>query len=341
MTRSSLRRTVLEEQKKKAREALDNIASRFRAPFDDGSDTAMELAEEPTALEQSPSYHQSKHPYKLCGVSTRPNVYYFLHPNPKSSDPSVNQWWRIEYHIMGTEAAILSEKTSLSSVLEKASKEHNSALLVYANENAISAPPISLSEPLDQFVKNDNIYLMEEQQGGWEQQPEGAIEPIGGWPDEKVDENPPTYVDDWAHYGGSTSVFGNQFYDTKANKNPFEQQSLAFDDDGVQMDSSGMSSATLTPNTEFEDEGLGGEMATEMQEVNGGIAAWAGGMSNTSSETVGRETREVGDQSGSIPMSDIDMEDVELGDKDADVVKKENEEPRAQHVEMVEEKKGG
>jgi hypothetical protein len=91
-----------------------------------------------------------------------------------------------------------------------------------------------------------------------------------------------------------------------------------------------MSSATLTPNTEIEDD------EQQQQMVETGARGVTTNMSNASSETVGRgddamdldgESQKLQSQ---VRFSDVDMEDV--GDRDDGL--------RTQHIE-VSEKKGG
>lgn len=196
--------------------------------------------------------------------------------------------------------------------------------MVYANEAATSPVPIPLSEPLQQFVKDDNVRFLEELQ---------VIEPIGewnnepttnSWPRDKTSEHPPTYADDWAFYGGTSTIsaFGNQFQG-HTNKGYTEQKS----------GDSEMSSTTLTPNTDIEDDGIGG---TEMQEVNGGISAWAGGMSSASSDTVGGEPMDVVKESQS--QQTVNMREVEM--VDVDLTGERREEPRVEHIEHLEKKDG-
>ena len=98
---------------------------------------------------------------------------------------------------------------------------------------------------------------------------------------------------------------------------------------GRPRDDSNMSSATLTPNTEIEDD----EQQQQMVEMG---AAGATNMSNASSETVGRgdDARDLDGESqklqSQVRFSDVDMEDV--GGRDDGL--------RTQHIE-VSEKKGG
>jgi hypothetical protein len=49
-------------------------------------------------------------------------------------------------------------------VLQRASSEHTTALLIYANPTAIHAPILDLPKPLADFVKQDNFAFMEELQ---------------------------------------------------------------------------------------------------------------------------------------------------------------------------------
>ncbi|KAF2652342.1 hypothetical protein K491DRAFT_695661 [Lophiostoma macrostomum CBS 122681] len=385
---------VLEEQKKKAQELVDNISSRFRPRFDDDKDVQQNGLDSRDGGQNTvesdntnpPALLEHTHAYRLCGVSTRRGVYYLLDPDEKSDASMYKQWWRIEFSTATSDTYIFRERASLSDVLDKASSEHSSALLVYANDSALNTPTIPLSEPLQDFVNKDNAKFEEELQGGWSYGSDSNVEPLGGWNEVNAySDNPPNYADDWAHYGGSSTslpekdgsandtksyntssldtVFGtggvkiakrvqephySEFNDVHNHNNEMNKRG---DHD---IPDSAMSSTTLTPNTEIEDEGvdLGGDgqahatgtqgqsdsasasarqKPMEMQEVNGGVAAWAG-----LTEAPGGEAMEVEVQSGdgesrqTINMRDVEMVDVDLGDG-----------RRVAHIENVEAKKGG
>ena len=99
---------------------------------------------------------------------------------------------------------------------------------------------------------------------------------------------------------------------------------------------SGVSSTTLTPNTEVDD-GVG---MVEMQEVNGGVADWArSGLSNASSDVLGSgEPMEISEDM-QIKLEKADTKDVEMSNADADA-RGARTDPKVEHIEMVEEKGG-
>ncbi|KAF2261084.1 hypothetical protein CC78DRAFT_535976 [Lojkania enalia] len=318
--------TVLEEEKKKACEMFDNVSGLFKTPIDDGSGSATDMSGDDDAkaavvpLQLSPS-----HPYKLRGIATTPNTLYIIDPaikdGPDASDTL--EWWSIDYTTDSTEAYIFKQRITLAEVLKKANSDNSKALLVYANEKATSALPIPLTESLQEFVKQDNDKFREEcaNEGPGDFSAlgsgKGTTEQIGDW---DRAEPPPTYMDDYAHYGGTT-VFGNEF-ETMSAKEFREMQT-----------NSELSSSTLTPNTSVDDETVG----MEMQEVNGGISAWAGTSSSASSETVGGEPMDVADDQQTVNPRDIEMGNAGFagGARAAD--------PSVQHIEVLEQdqKKGG
>lgn len=172
-------------------------------------------------------------------------------------------------------------------------------MLVYANETALSETPLPLSKALEDFVKKDKLCFLEELQknhdlsaGDWV---DYGDEPKGNWDEPKVDwitsTDPPGYNHDWAN------ISAQQYYD--ANR----------------KESSGQSSATLTPNTEAD----GDSGVREMVEVNGGMDAMAGLRS---------DPMEVDAQTQSQNTQMVDVKEVPA------------EEPKAQHIEFAQ-KKGG
>jgi hypothetical protein len=302
----------------------------------------MDTTEEGKTTTQAPSQHKHTHAYHLCGASTRPGVYYLQYPEIQTNVPNANDWWRVEYSTAtGNEAYILRERLSLSSVLERINTEHKSALIVYANDAALSPPPVALSETLAEFVKTDNIRFLEELSGGpgWDY---GAgtntddaqnIEPIGGWNTEPYEQNwpgtsaaasaaeeqPPHH--EWDNYGVAvpTPLFsGNEFYQDFKPKVEGQGPVAAMDED-QDLDQSSASAATLTltPNSDTEVDEV------EMREVNSRIYddSPAGGNSNRGGTTGG----------------DVDMMDVPLGDGD----RRPTEEMTVQHIEDVEKKESG
>jgi hypothetical protein len=266
-------------------------------------------------------------------------VYYLLHPDIKSNTPSATQWWRIEYSTAaGSEAYILRERLSLPAVLKKASSEYQSALLIYANDDALSVPPVPVSEALHSFVKQDNVRFLEELQNGWGDAYDGPIEPIGGWNEEQLTNasswnrnTSNTKSEEWKEYGKPNySAFGASAY------KPAERNGSGAD--------SGMSSATLTPNTEVDDEGVDMRPATEMSEVN--RASWVGNGPVADTAAVSESLRSTSsDTVAGVPVSapsTVNMRDVDM--MDADLLDngnvKSEDEPKTQHIEVLE-RKGG
>ena len=176
--------------------------------------------------------------------------------------------------------------------LERATSEAASVLLVYANETALSETPLPLSKPLEDFVKKDKLCFLEELQknhdlsaGEWM---DYGDEPKGNW---SKSTDPPGYNHDWAN------ISAQQYYD--ANR----------------KESSGQSSATLTPNTEPD----GDPGVREMVEINGGMDTMAGLRSD--------------------PM-DVDSQTQSRDTQMVDVKEVPAEEPKAEHIEFAQ-KKGG
>jgi len=312
----------LEEQAEQVQKTVANISARFKPRVDDGADITSDVADE-TAMEITAAATETtteesaepvkaaypegqtpedamQHPYHLWGVATRRDVVYIRHPDINSDIPRATQWWRMQYDSESSNPVIRRDRLSLQEVIERATTESASALLVYANDEAISVEPIPLPKPLEDFAKRDNLNFLEELQKisdgtGWEDFGDYSNVAQGGWDKE------PGFEED----NGWSQITAKEFHSRTRND-------------------SNMSSATLTPNTEV-DEGQ------EMVETNRGASAVAGMMSSASSETIGR-----GDDAmdldadklqGKVSFSDVDMQDV-------------LEEPRKQHIEVVE-KKGG
>ncbi|KAK3676516.1 hypothetical protein LTR78_003792 [Recurvomyces mirabilis] len=116
---------------------------------------------------------QLKHRYTLRGVATKANISYILLPKEEEdedllmderqdddSTPEGMQWWRIAYEVnaAGTEGQISMNKTPDYDVIRAAELEHDSALLVYANDRANDIEQVdpSLPQPLLDFVNRDN-----------------------------------------------------------------------------------------------------------------------------------------------------------------------------------------
>jgi hypothetical protein len=279
---------ALEEQQKQAQAALDAIAMYFKPTVDDGAEALIDLTGPDYPEGQAPQ-DAMQYPYQLCGVATRRDVIYVLHPDTASNIPGAKQWWRIQYDNESGTANIIRDRVDKQQVLERATSEAASALLIYANAVAMSEKPIPLPSPLEDFVKKDKLCFLEELQkshdsgpgSGWE---DFGDEVRGDW-DKSGD--PPEYNHDWAN------ISSRQFHEKSKQ-------------------SSGMSSATLTPNTEMDGEGV-----REMVEVNGGMDAMAGLRSDPME----------------VDTQNWDTQVVDVKEVPAD-------EPKAQHIEFAE-RKGG
>ena len=194
---------------------------------------------------------------------------------------------------------------------------------MYANKTATSALPDPLSASLEEFIKKDNVSFaddlrrMETEWSGYNTQ-DGS----GNWMNNDVSK----VMDDWdiddpLVYNGEHNT--NYDWNTVSAKKFHEQDS-------------GVSSTTLTPNTEVDD-GVG---MVEMQEVNGGISAWAdGNLSNASSDALGAgDPMEISE--GTQPKTDTRATtDVEMSGVEPEEGKAETG-SKVEHIEMVE-KKGG
>lgn len=182
------------------------------------------------------------------------------------------------------------------------------ALFVYANDTATSAAPIPLSAKLQNFIKKDNANFQQEfghEQAAWEA----------------------TFTD---------VAFEDRTDPSTWESNPQSDEWMSSEPYTTQ-NASTLSSATLTPNTDTEDDAVPIELPVEMQEVNGGVAAWAG-ISNASSETVGVEPAANVVRDGRMSQASMRAEDVQMADAEAEQPK--STAPRVDHIEVVE-KKGG
>lgn len=125
---------------------------------------------------------ESQYRYTLRGVATKPNITYVLRPKASEEDgaqatehneemkdvvPSVQdeenttpvgfQWWRIDYEVSGQTAKITRNKADDFDVIRAVELEHNSALLVYASDDAVDdVDPSELPLPLKDFIRRDN-----------------------------------------------------------------------------------------------------------------------------------------------------------------------------------------
>ncbi|CAI6333410.1 unnamed protein product [Periconia digitata] len=280
----------LQDEKQKACDTYQEVSQAFRASINE--------VDKPVDGDSS---RVNKHAYKLQGVATSSTDYYLLHPEKKSEDASETQsrqWWHVKYdYTNGDDATIVRNPVTVDNVCADASANSGKVLLVYANDAALTVDYIQLSKPLQDFVQADNAVLVDDidrHTTAWEDyDPQEGLTPLGGWDmaDDAVrsdGQEPPEY-DDW------NAISAKEFH--RANSYDYKgfNTTVGGDDGGNDADST-MSSTTLTPNTDIDDDddiqAAGSVIARdtpEMKEINGGIAAWAGTTSNASSETVGIE----------------------------------------------------
>ncbi|KAI4945806.1 hypothetical protein J4E91_007720 [Alternaria rosae] len=322
---------ALEEQTEQVQKAILSVSGRFKPRVDDSADEAaatddqaMDTTTEMTEKVEEKTFEPieivypegqapedaMERPYQLWGVATRRDVVYVRHPDIKSDVPNATQWWRMQYDSESANPIIRRDTLSLQEVIERATTEAGSALLVYANEDATAAEPLPLPKPLQDFAKKDNLNFLHELQEnatGWEGYGDYGNTATGGW-DTTV---PPAFEED----NGWSEISAKEFNSSSRPRND-----------------SNMSSATLTPNTEIDDDA---PVTQEMVETNRG---GTGAMSSASSETVGRgDGDDAMDVDGAVNekmqsqvrFSDVDMEDVYSQDR-----------ARIQRVDALE-KKGG
>jgi hypothetical protein len=303
----------LDEQTRQVQRTIAEISGRFKPIMDDGADsikdnvmdTMTETTENNAPNTATIEYPKGqgpedamKHAYHLYGVATRRDVVYLLHPDIESNATGAKQWWRMQYDSESSNPTIRRDRLSFDEVIERATTESASALLVYANETATSVDPLlSLSRPLQDFVKRDNLVFMQELQesvGLWDKDYGNAAH--GGWDDAPPDS-------EWIPGAGwSPDLNADDFGSRDRND-------------------SNMSSATLTPNTEMDDDAPGADGSRDAVRR----------VSSASSETVGRSSDAM-DIDGARAQAKVSFSDVDMSDA--------HEEPRMQHVEVLE-KKGG
>lgn len=280
---------ALEEQRKQVEETLNAISNRFKPTIDDGAEPLIDLTS-PDYPEGQSAQDAMHHPYQLCGVATRGDVTYLLHPDTTSNTPGAKQWWRVQYDSESGSANIIRDRVDLQQVLERATSEAASVLLIYANEAATSETPIPLPKPLEDFVKKDKLCFLEELQkdhdlsgaGVWQDYGE---EVRGDWDKET---GPPEYNHDWAN------ISAKQFHEKSGQQG------------------SAMSSTTLTPNTELEGE----SGVQEMVEVNGGLDAMTGLHSDAmevDTQTQSRDTQMVDVKE--VPADEPKAQHIEFAEK--------------------------
>ncbi|KAF2854376.1 hypothetical protein T440DRAFT_465350 [Plenodomus tracheiphilus IPT5] len=307
---------TLEEQAQQIQKTRDNISAQFKPIIDDGADIVMDDTAVDFPEGQSPQDAMHR-PYKLWGVATRRDVVYLLYPDIKSDVPDARQWWRMQYDTESSSPVIMRDRLSLQDVLERATSESASVLLVYANEAAISSDPAPLSKPLQEFVKKDNLNFLEELQKN-----------ATGWETFGDDDYGTAVQEDWDRDAPLQNYRSEDYRNDdwhSMSARDFHSRGNGF---GVADDN--MSSATLTPNTEVDDGDVKGDgvVMREVVEVRGEDGREMKRRRRESSETIGEErVEQVKEDKGEVKLIDVEMEDVK-------------EEPRVQHVE-VEEKKGG
>jgi hypothetical protein len=234
------------------------------------------------------------------------------------------QWWHIKYTYEGDDASITRTPVTLDEVLVRARSDSGRVLVVYANHAATSALPVPLSTPLDDFVRKDNVSFSQDlrrREEEWtDYNPEDGTTINGNW----MNDDDHNATDDWNNPPSYPGGYNDGYNWESMSAKKFHEQD------------SGVSSTTLTPNTEVDD-GVG---MVEMQEVNGGIADWArSGLSNASSDVLGSgELMEVSDNM-QPKLETADNKDVEMGNADADAGRAKTN-PKVEHIEMIE-KKGG
>ncbi|QIW99836.1 hypothetical protein AMS68_005354 [Peltaster fructicola] len=122
-------------------------------------------------LSSSPQQLQD-HRYTLAGIATKPGITYVLRPQAEDEQTLLDhgdetsegmQWWRIEYMINGTTATLNRTKVPSYDALAAIEHEHNTALLVYANDDAFRPPHSTmLSSELHAFIQADNQLFEQE-----------------------------------------------------------------------------------------------------------------------------------------------------------------------------------
>ncbi|XP_014550761.1 hypothetical protein COCVIDRAFT_114639 [Bipolaris victoriae FI3] len=305
---------TLEKQTEHTKNMIVGISGRFKPRVDDGAtddDTgdatdgaagrAVAESVEPVKIDfpegQTPE-DAMHYPYHLHGVATRRDVVYVRHPDIQSDVPGAMQWWRMQYDSESSNPIIRRDRLTLQEVIERATTESASALLVYANDDAMSVEPIPLAKPLLDFVKRDNLNFLEELQKnatGWEGYNDYDNAGQTSWDNSTVRWDKPP-VGDWVE-------------DTfPADNNEWSQISTKELHNRARNDSN-MSSATLTPNTEVGDDNDASGAATQPNLARPAVSQ----LSNASSETVGRsdDAMDVDTQKlqNKVSFSDVDMPD--------------------------------
>lgn len=183
-TKESLLTEQPQEDLGQSQSHTDPVAKELRAltaqvsdkmkTFEEGRARAQEKLKEISRLYTIPSNDPKQPPhekYTLRGVSTGANVVYVLEKTkPDEEDDMLSteakdwQWWKIEY--LSTETKpVVPGKVTEADVLKAASTDSRSALLVYANDKAVSYESGDLPSPLHNFVRADNLSFSAELDG--------------------------------------------------------------------------------------------------------------------------------------------------------------------------------
>ncbi len=247
------------------------------------------------------------HPYHLYGVATRRDVIYLLHPDIHSNDPGAKQWWRMQYDTESSNPVIMRDRLTFQDVIERATSESASALLVYANTAATSAEPVPLSKALEDFVKKDKLNFL------------GELQNAAAW-------------DDYGDYGNAVQSDWDIDHSKDVDYDWTNMTSSEFP--RHDRNDSNISSTTLTPNTELDE----ADGVREMIEVNGGMDALTGMSRSASTVTIGRDDSDIMDldERGHLVGEPMKLES-ERNDMEVQEIK---EESRTIQPEMLE-KKGG
>jgi hypothetical protein len=277
---------------------MAGISGRFKPLVDDGADkkhekpddSAMDTTEDAAKATEEPIKHTypegqkpsdaMNNPYKLQGVATRRDVVYLLQPDNVTG---ATQWWRMQYDSESSNPIIRRDQLTLEEVIERATTESASALLVYANDEALSVERSPLPEPLDAFTKKDNVNFLQELQSS-----------LTGWEDYGNTD----YGNDYGNVAQGGWDYTPSTPDANSDFEMISAEQFHSSEKKRERNHSNLSSATLTPNTEIDD-------APEMVEKG----------RRASSETVGRvdDAMEVDGEKGKgkVSFTDVDMKDVQ------------------------------
>jgi hypothetical protein len=163
----------------KLEKVISSIEVKLQTLTSEKEKTRKAISDMSKATPQGIDERQMKHRYLLRGVATKPHITYVLQQNPTDSSadstdatmhddddddryedttPPGMQWWRLDYEVSGDSAKITRTKAEDYDVLRAVELEHNSALLVYASEDANDPDlDVDLPEGLHKFIKHDNV----------------------------------------------------------------------------------------------------------------------------------------------------------------------------------------